>query len=86
MNIETFKQWWRPLGAVIFIILIALRYSGLMDPGLNMTLELAILELMKWFIGLYVAGRTIEGSAKVVAPLADAIRKQRKPQNENDKF
>lgn len=66
--LEVFKGWWRPVGACLFVGAIFLRYIGRIDSGLTEPVELELLAIMKWFIGLYVSGRTAEKVATVIAP------------------
>jgi hypothetical protein len=67
-KLELFKQWWRPAGVSMFIIGIFFRYMGVLDHNLPEAVELKILEIMKWFIGLYAAGRSGEKIAALLKP------------------
>lgn len=71
MKFDTFKKVWRPVGASISLLLIFARYAGLIDPGLEKEVELAILEIMKWLIGLYAVSRGGEKIAAIVKPTPD---------------
>jgi len=73
--LDMFKQWWRPIGVTIFILSIFSRYIGYTDSHLPEAVEITILEIMKWFIGLYVGGRSAE---KVTKELGKFLAKQTK--------
>ncbi len=68
-KLEMFKQWWRPIGVSIFILSISLRYLGIIEPQFSEAVELRILEIMKWFIGLYTAGRSFEKISTHLKPI-----------------
>lgn len=66
MTFAAFKRIWRPVGASVSLLLIFARYIGIIDPDLDKEIELAILEIMKWLIGLYAVSRGGEKVADII--------------------
>lgn len=57
---------WRPLVMLNFLLLINLYWFGIVPPGMTEATIQSLLEIIKWGLGGYVVGRSVEKTATTV--------------------
>jgi len=78
---------WRPITMLTFVGLVVAKWLGWTAEGVTEVVELQLMELIKIGLGGYVIGRSVEKTAKIVAPaIKEGMRKRRLGQNANDIF
>lgn len=71
------QRTWRPITMLSFVGMIGLYWLGWADTNLTDDIVMALLDIIKIGLGGYVIGRSVEKTAKVIAP-ALASRKDKR--------
>lgn len=60
MKGNVLQKSWRPLVMLTFTLLLVIRWTGLSSHEISIELELQLMELLKFGMGGYIVGRSVE--------------------------
>lgn len=65
------QRSWRPLVMMTFVVLLVIRWTGLVDHEISQELELKLMSIIELGLGGYVIGRSVEKVAGTVTKNID---------------
>ena len=65
------QRSWRPLTMLAFVVLLIIRWTGISDHPIDLSLELKVMDIIELGLGGYVVGRSVEKVASTVTQNID---------------
>lgn len=65
------QRSWRPLVMLSFVVLLIIRWTGISNHPIDLSLELKLMDIIELGLGGYVVGRSIEKVASTVTQNVD---------------
>lgn len=65
------QRSWRPLVMLSFVVLLSIRWTGISNHHIDLSLELKLMDIIELGLGGYVVGRSIEKVASTVTQNVD---------------